>query len=928
MNATPYTQRLLTNVKHRPLCAAIALSMVITTFAGSIYAQDASQSEESAVNLDGIIVTGTRRSGMQAADSPAPIQVVTAEALQESAAPDLMNQLANQVPSFNANQRGGDLAQQTLTAALRALSPNHTLMLINGKRFHVSGNSSATDMAFIPSSAIASVEVLTDGAAALYGSDAIAGVINLITKKNVNGGSVDARVSGYEDGGGYTKNFSGSFGQANENGYWNLAVEKEEREPIMRLGMANYSQCILDPVECQAKIDAARAGTLLNFAAATFEGFLANDSGAAFNPYFPYNNLIGGTGQYDRDVALLSAGYYLGESTEVYGWARFGNKVSKSWQNARRPSQDGGYWGLDGILGTADDELWNHKYPTGFQPKEEGHETDYSIALGITGELVGWNYDLAAIYGKNVMDVYTTDSMNFSLWNEFGYSPEDFYDGSFRSVQENVILSVDRDFQIGLASPMTLAMGLEHRKEYWGIDPGEPASYYGAGAASWAGFAPSSAGYWSQTNNSFYVNAIASPLDNWIVDVAGRYEDFSDLDSEFVFKFTTRYDFNDWIAARFTASTGFRAPGLVESQYTAIGVGPTGSRLDLGGSNPAVGLMGFDVLGPEKSESYSLGFVFNPIPRLTTTIDVYRITLEDRVGSTSFSYSQGQSADSLTGLTTGVYDSSLPDPGDVNRDGIRDMEYNAIIGEYLANLGYIGRDANGNPHPNADYGGSFDRTARANTSVSFQSNMYDTRTQGVDLVATYSTPFSWGRIDWNLSANYNKTKVLDSVVNAQGLPALNDATIWNMENGNLDYRINLGATVRFGNFTATIREQFYGPSATASSTNIAGVANAERWEAIKGDFKEIPSLSSGTVIYYENPYDAMSVTNVELSYRHSSGLHLSIGADNVFSKYPNKTEPSLWEYNEERYNNTSIYKTGHPIGYFGTRWFAKASYNF
>ena len=194
--------------RHRYSLVAIAVATALATSSSWAAEEDAAASEES---IEEIIVTGTRRVGMTVDDSPAPVQIVTAEALAESGAPDLMNSLAFQVPSFNASQQGTDMASATLVASMRALSPNHTLVLVNGKRRHFTSNvavlgsyagAASADLSFIPSSAIASTEVLTDGAAALYGSDAIAGVINMITKKEFNGGTLRANVSGYDAGGG------------------------------------------------------------------------------------------------------------------------------------------------------------------------------------------------------------------------------------------------------------------------------------------------------------------------------------------------------------------------------------------------------------------------------------------------------------------------------------------------------------------------------------------------------------------------------------------------------------------------------------------------------------------------------------------------------------------------------------------------------
>jgi iron complex outermembrane receptor protein len=871
-----------------------------------------------------VIITGTRRVGMTATDSPAPVQLISADALKESAQPDLMNQIANQIPSYIAQQRGGDMAQQTLTAALRALSPNHTLVLVNGKRRHTTSNISTAgagpaDLAFIPTSAIASTEVLTDGAAALYGSDAIAGVINFITKKDYNGGSLDFRTSDYQDGGGLTKNLQGSYGMGNDDGYFNLAFELEDREPVSRAGLYGPALCVADVPACEAAIAAGQVS-------GAYRNYIKYDQGMLFADTYPNINQIRNSGSYERQIFLANGGWYLDDGTELYGWGSFGNKESRSFQNYRRPSQDGGFDANgDGTIDSAEKAI--NKYPYGFFPKQQGDEVDYALALGITGEMFDWNYDLSTVYGANEMDVFTLDSMNFSLWNKYGTSPEDFYDGTFSASQWTTSLGLNKDFEVGLAGPLTIAAGMEYREDTYGIAQGEPASWYGAGASSFPGYGPAAAGDWSRNNTSFYVNAIFNPMDSWIVDLAARYEKFSDLDAQSVYKFTTRYDFNDSFAMRFTASTGFRAPNLGESQYSTIAVGPTSATLRLAGSSDTVGQMGYNPLAPEQSDNYSLGFVFTPVNNLTTTLDFYQITLRDRVDGVSISYASAQDdiPPSATYLATGQWDTLQPDPGDIDRDGVRDAQYNLVVGEILASGGYIGRDANGLPNPNSIYGGSFDSTARANINVAFNNNLFDTKTSGVDWIATYNTDFDWGSIRWHMSANYNRTEVLSSVISAAGIPALNDATIENMENGDVRYRVNLGATLSWDKLTLSIREQFYGPSYTVSNTS----RNGAQWAATKGEFEEIPELSSASTVFYKNPYEAMALTNVELTYDFNDAVSLSVGGDNVFNQYPNKVEQSLYDFNANRYvYDAGVYKIGHPIGYFGARWFAKVAVEF
>ncbi|MDP2284812.1 MAG: TonB-dependent receptor plug domain-containing protein, partial [Pseudohongiella sp.] len=209
----------------------LASCLISAGFSPGLLAQAVS---EQSAELSEILVTGTRRTGMAVSDSPAPVQMVSAEMLAETGAPDLMNAIATQVPSYNANQTGTDMASQTLTASMRALSPNHALVLVNGKRRHITSNvgassgAAATDLSFIPSSAINRLEVLSDGAAALYGSDAIAGVINIILKDDYEGGSINTNVSEYADGGGFTTNLQGNFGVGNDQAYINLSLESEQ----------------------------------------------------------------------------------------------------------------------------------------------------------------------------------------------------------------------------------------------------------------------------------------------------------------------------------------------------------------------------------------------------------------------------------------------------------------------------------------------------------------------------------------------------------------------------------------------------------------------------------------------------------------------------------------------------------------------------
>ncbi|MDY6984131.1 MAG: TonB-dependent receptor plug domain-containing protein, partial [Pseudomonadota bacterium] len=383
--------------------------------------------------IEEIITTGTRRTRMAVSSSPAPIQLINSDILKESGAPDLMNAIATQVPSYNASQRGTDAANQTLTASMRSLSPNHALVLINGKRRHITSNvgassgAAAADLSFIPTSAISRIEVLTDGAAALYGSDAIAGVVNIVLDNDYTSGSVRSNISEYADGGGFTTNVQGKTGFGSDTAYINLALEVEERDTVSRSVVYGPAVCVANAEECLNRLNnGSPSGYTVSSANRTY---LQRDSMMQFHPDYPAINRVGDPPAIDRAVLFVNGAYMLSDTTELYGFGSFGRKKAESFQTYRRPSQDGGV-DLDGDGRRTGDELLVNKYVYGFNPMQESNETDYALTLGAKGTSAGWTWDVASNYGDNEMDYYTTNSMNFTMWNETGSSPEDFYDGT------------------------------------------------------------------------------------------------------------------------------------------------------------------------------------------------------------------------------------------------------------------------------------------------------------------------------------------------------------------------------------------------------------------------------------------------------------------------------------------------------------------
>ncbi len=817
-----------------------------------IASQAAAAEADAETAVTEVIVTGTRVTGLKAADSPAPVQVLGASALLKVGQPDLIQAMSQNLPSFTAEAVGGDTGNLTLSAALRGLNPNDTLVLVNGKRRHPTGNlhvlggpyqgAATADLSLIPVGAIDHIEVLQDGAAAQYGTDAIAGVVNIILKSANHGGAISATAGQYYKGDGETAAISANLGlPLGDAGFMNITLENRYHGFSVRGGPDRRVQ----------NLD----GTIKASDNAIDKAGLPGASG------FPIVNKINGDAQYNIYNAYLNGGYTLSETVEAYFTASYSHRLASAFENYRVPSKVTRTVGATTIV----------PFPNGFDPKEHLEEDDYSVGGGFKGKAGGWDWDLGTTYGHVRDQISTLNSANASLFVDTGLTPRNFYDGAFRSTEWTSNLDVAKDFEVGMAGPLTVALGAEYRRNTFGISAGDPFSIYKEGGQSYPGFQPTDAGTHHRTNYGVYADLAAEPVAGLKVDLAGRYEHYSDFGSTGVGKLTARYDFNPMIAIRGTVSNGFRAPSLAEEFYSATNVAPTFAVVQLPANSPAAKQIGFSDLKSEKSTNFSGGFVAHPIEGMQITVDAYQIQIRRRiVGS---------------GILLGQVGSTI-----VSRNVL-----NAI----------------------AAHGNVLDPTGLSYVGVSIFTNGAKTRTRGVELTGNYASDFGdMGHVDWSVAVNYNKTKVQKQAA----LPApvvapafgqtflLGPTAVSYLETAAPRGKVVLGAFYTLDKLTVNLRETVYGKTSEIISFDGTGIGGRE--------------LKIGTT----------AITDLDVGYAITEQIKVNVGANNLFNhkapKSPNVSNGSGGLRPADGGNVYSAPLGRSPCGINGGYYYRRVTYTF
>jgi len=552
--------------------------LLLTTAALSALAAHAQDADPEFQGNNDIVVTGTRSEGRAALESSAPIDVVGGEEILESGHPDLGRALNFLEPGVNfARAATTASAANTRPITLRGLSPDQTLVLVNGKRWHANAvlnvnnsigrGSAGVDLDTIPHSAIERIEILRDGAAAQYGSDAIAGVVNIILKSNASGGSGEllAGITGEGDGANAMATASAGFG-VGDGGHLTLTVLAREQEATNRA----FVDQRFDRVTYRIGDPEARVANL-----------------------------------------AFDAGLPLG-TAELYAFGAITRKVSNNAAGFRIPG-------------------FSPLYPGGFLPIIEPHIRDVGATVGLRTEFGRLRADLSYGYGENQADFAVHDTANASLGLA---SPTRFDSGgvTYRQHVGDLALSMPLD---GVFAGGNIAAGGQYRRERYAIRSGEPLAYFGVGADGFAGFNPRNPTDARRDAYASYLDVELRPRSSLLLGGALRYDHYGDFGGQVTWRATTRFDAADGVALRGTIGTGFKAPSLQQQYFSAVqGATSQGQLVTVGTlpvSDPVAQALGAPPLKPERSRNMTFGVVFGPFDGFSFTADWFRIRIRDRI---------------------------------------------------------------------------------------------------------------------------------------------------------------------------------------------------------------------------------------------------------------------------------------------------------
>ncbi len=586
---------------------------------------------EEGITIDEVFVLGSRSDPRTQLETTVPIDVISAKEIANSSYGNLTHTLQYTAPSFHSTpQTISDGTDHIDPATLRGLGPDQVLVLVNGKRRHTSSlvnvngtvgrGTVGTDLNAIPSAAIKKIEILRDGAAAQYGSDAIAGVINIVLKDNIEEASVRLRsgITSEGDGEEYQASTNFGFKLGDKGGYVNGTFDFLYRDATNRSG--DYTGGVFGD-------------------SITIDGVLYSDNNEdQLNEFFaqtPFDErkvMQVGNSAGRNAGAVFNAGLPLENGGELYGNLMFNyrNGISR------------GFYRFPALRDRVVPEL----HPFGFSPEIHSDILDNAFTVGIKGAIGDWKADLSQTRGENSFDFTIKNSNNASLGQA---SPTSAFAGGLNYSQNTTNFDLSRKVMAGI--PINVAFGGEFRLENYQLRPGEEASYVdgsdtnsngaagSAGIQVFPGFQPQNALDKNRSSASAYADFELDITENLLLALAGRFESYTDFGETFNYKIAARYKFSKNLSLRGAISTGFRAPSLHQIYFSSLStqfitVNGQLEPVQVGTFNNESSVakaFGIDPLDAETSTNISAGITFRPAKNFSISTDYYRIKIDDRI---------------------------------------------------------------------------------------------------------------------------------------------------------------------------------------------------------------------------------------------------------------------------------------------------------
>ena len=880
--------------------------------------------------IEEIITTGTRRSQRSASNSSIPIDVITGQEFESVGSADLDEMLRAVIPSYNVDRQSiADAATLVRPANMRGLPPDNVLIMVNGKRRHRSGviaelggalaeGSQGADISAIPALAIKQAEILRDGAAAQYGSDAIAGVMNFILRDAADGMTLEARTGEFLEGDGALVQLTGNVGlPLGDDGFFNVTGTWSEQDPTSRSTQRTDAITLI-----------AAGNTAIRQ---------------------PYAQIWGGPEYRDNWNIFVNSGIQLNELQEIYAFGNFGRRETEGGFFFRNPNSRGGVYTNSGIRAVVDTTigpgdtgiisncpalpspgsgsdgvaldpavvaadaaamaalpancfLMNQIVPGGYTPQFGGNLVDASIVGGVRGELDnGLFYDFSASYGRNKASFFLNNTWNPSNGPNGiidGQLQRDFDIGAY--VQSETNLNVDFVLPIAmdaLASDLSFAFGGEYRDEVFETIIGEEAAWKAGdyafqnvdgsnfysdgitplpnlsiGSHGFAGFSPPQAGIFGRSNIAVYTELEADLTDSFTASVAARYEDFESFGDTTNFKASFRFAVTDTFAVRGSFNTGFRAPTPGQENVTKVSTRTVQGELQQSGqippTNPIALVLGALPLTPEESTNFSVGIVWDITENFNLTADYFEINLEDRIASTGL-------------IEIDTFQANDPAYNNVNCPITKAAD--GTLSQCLQELGVPGA---------ADL-----------SSISFYTNDFETTTTGIDLVATWDT--DWGSAgNGSLVAAWNWTET--EVDNAGS--EVNRNKVANLENINPQNRGVFTYNHFIDDFRFMVRARFYDDWVEA---DFSGDATPRGPNGTAYTFSCAPNQDAC--------YSGETIFDVEAGYTFNDRYSVIVGVANVLDE----AGPLLNDNLDGTIGSGNTYSDSIPWGFEGGFWYAR-----